>query len=184
MSFISKGFAKELTNKEARDAYLAAQARTRIVSQIRAIRSQRGWSQAEFAKRLGKPQSNVSQRLENREYGGFTLSTLLEIAATFDSGLVVEFVPYADFIKRTHDLSPTALAVAPFDSGSLTSLCSGDAYTKIAREGGAIGVTRKCKLTYVCIGLESEDRHSRNVATDRSGCEGLVKHPSIGTNSN
>ena len=108
-----------------RDTYLAAQTRTKITAQIRTLRSQRGWSQGEFAKRLGKPQSNVS-RLENRDYGSFTLATLLELAAAFDVGLSVEFVRYDDFLRRTNDLSPGALNVPDFSRDALTVLCHDD----------------------------------------------------------
>jgi transcriptional regulator with XRE-family HTH domain len=122
MTVISKRFADELSEKEMRDAYLSAQTRTKLTNQIRAIRSQRGWSQGEFAKRLDKPQSNVS-RLENREYGSFTLNTLFELASAFDVGLVVEFVQYDDFLRRTHDLSPSHLQVQSFSRASLETLC-------------------------------------------------------------
>jgi transcriptional regulator with XRE-family HTH domain len=126
MSLISKKFADELAEKGARVAYLAAQTRTKIVAQIRAIRKRRGWSQAEFAKLLGKPASNVSQRLENRDYSGFTVNTLLEVAAAFDVGLSIEFVPYEDFIRRTDDLSDDALDVSAFDPNDLQSLRNDD----------------------------------------------------------
>ena len=121
MRLISDKFADELAEKEMRDAYLAAQTRTKITAQIRALRDQREWSQGELAQRLGKPQSNVS-RLENREYGSFTLKTLLELASTFDVGLVVEFVPYEDFIRRTHDLKPESLEVTGFSQPDLQPL--------------------------------------------------------------
>jgi transcriptional regulator with XRE-family HTH domain len=127
MTSISRKFATELMEKRARVAYLAAQTRTKIVAQIRAIRRGRGWSQAEFARLLGKPASNVSQRLENRDYGGFTLNTLLEVAATFDVGLSIEFVPYDEFITRTEDLSDDALHVSAFHPSALQSLCHDDA---------------------------------------------------------
>ncbi len=123
MSLISEKFADELREKDMRDAYIAAQTCAKLVEQIRAIRASRGWSQAEFAKRLGKPQSNVSQRLENREYSGFTLTTLLEVASAFDVALVAEFVPYVDFLKRTNDLSKRALEVDGFDRASLEPIC-------------------------------------------------------------
>jgi transcriptional regulator with XRE-family HTH domain len=122
MSVISRRFADELAEKKMRDAYLSGQTRTKLTNQIRAIRNQRGWLQGEFAKILGKPQSNVS-RLENREYGNFTLNTLLELASAFDVGLVVEFVPYDDFLRRTHDLSTTHLQVRSFSKSALEPLC-------------------------------------------------------------
>jgi len=129
MSLISKKFADELTEKAMRVAYLAAQTRTKITAQIRALRSHRGWSQGELARRLDKPQSNVSQRLENREYGGFTLNTLLEVASAFDVGLIVEFVAYQDFLKRTQDLTPNALCIASFSPAALQSLCKDETAT-------------------------------------------------------
>jgi transcriptional regulator with XRE-family HTH domain len=122
MSVISKRFADELTEKKMRDAYLSAQTRTKLTNQIRTIRSQRGWSQGQFAKILEKPQSNVS-RLENREYGSFTLSTLFDLASAFDIGLVVEFVPYDDFLRRTHDLTLSHLRVRSFSRSDLEPLC-------------------------------------------------------------
>ena len=122
MTVISKGFAEELVSeKDMREAYLAAQTRTRIANQIRVIRQQRGWSQEEFAKAVEKPQSNVS-RLESRDYGSFTLKTLLEIASTFDVGLIVEFVPYEDFLLRTNDLSQETLEVSEFDAQAVRAL--------------------------------------------------------------
>ena len=121
MSVISKRFADELNDKRMRDAYLSAQTRTRLVNQIRTLRDQRGWSQGEFAARLGKPQSNVS-RLENREYGNFNLKTLFELANAFDVGLVVEFVAYDEFLRRTHHLSSTALRVPGFSATALDDL--------------------------------------------------------------
>jgi len=122
MSVISERFADELDEKEMRGAYVSAQTRTKLANQVRAIRSQRGWSQGDFAKILGKPQSNVS-RLESRDYGSFTLSTLFELASAFDCGLVVEFAPYQDFLLRTSDLSPAALQVPEFSRAALEPLC-------------------------------------------------------------
>jgi len=122
VAVISKRFADELTEKEMRDAYLSAQTRTRLTNQIRAVRNQRGWSQGDFAKILDKPQSNVS-RLESRDYGQFTLKTLFELASTFDCGLIVEFVSYEEFIRKTSDLTPTVLLVPPFNRAALEPLC-------------------------------------------------------------
>ena len=123
MSVISKRFANELAAEKAmREAYLSAQTRTKLTNQVRTIRTQRGWSQGEFANILRKPQSNVS-RIENREYGAFTLTTLFELANAFDCGLVVEFVPYDEFLRRTHDLSPAHLQVPPFSRSMLQPLC-------------------------------------------------------------
>src|SRR5437879_5345934 len=89
VSVISRRFAAELTEKRMRVAYLSAQTRTKLSNQIRTLRTDRGWSQGDFARILSKPQSNVS-RLENRQYGKFNLTTLFEVASACDVGLVVK----------------------------------------------------------------------------------------------
>jgi transcriptional regulator with XRE-family HTH domain len=121
MNLITKSFAKELTEKEMRDAYLSAQTRTYLAYQIRTNRAERGWSQGQFAEKLDTSQSAVS-RMEDRQYGKLNLQTLLDLASAFDCGLVVQFVAYADFIKNTSDLSPDHLKVSEFSEQSLSLL--------------------------------------------------------------
>jgi transcriptional regulator with XRE-family HTH domain len=122
MPVISRKFADELTEKEMRDAYLDAQTRTKLALQIRTLRAQRGLLQAQVGDLMGKPQSNVA-RLEDPEVARYTLSTLLELAAAYDVGLVVEFVPYEEFLRRTNDLQPAKLQVRSFNRSVLDPLC-------------------------------------------------------------
>ena len=135
MSLITKRMARELNEKEMRDAYLGAQTRTHLAYQIRAIRTDRGWSQGELGQILHKPQSAVS-RMEDREYGKFSLQTLFELASAFDCGLVVQFVPYAQFIQQTSDLSPANLSVPAFTPQSLTPLYEDAGMTVNTATGG------------------------------------------------
>lgn len=82
-----------------------------------------GWTQADFAEKLGIDHANnVSACLENPEYGKHTLSTLKNIAATCDVGLVVWFVPFSrlvDWVTETpyedKGLSPGFYDIPPFD---------------------------------------------------------------------
>src|SRR4051794_3971622 len=105
MPVISKRFADELNDKEMRDAYLDEKTRGRLALQIRENRIAREWSQADMGERTGKPQSNIA-RLEDRDVARYTLTTLLELASAFDCALIVEFVPYNEFLRRTQDLRP------------------------------------------------------------------------------
>ena len=139
MSVISKRFADELAEKEMRSAYLSAQTRTKLVNQIRILRNQRGWSQGDFAKILGKPQSNVS-RLENREYGNFSLNTLFELANAFDCGLIVEFTAYEEFLLRTYNLAQSHLVVPSFSRAALDPLCQNGTYWAVSTTPAPIGV--------------------------------------------
>lgn len=99
------GLAEKLKDKEYRDAYMAAHVRMGIGYQIRQIRGSE--SQAAFAARVGKNQSVIS-RLENADYGRYTVKTLLEIAQALDIGLVVRFVDYPTFLKATHEFLEAA----------------------------------------------------------------------------
>lgn len=127
MSVISKRFADELTEKEMRDAYRGAQTRTYLSSQIRALRNQRDWTQADLGEALGVPQSQVS-RIESREYGRLSLTTLQDLASVFDVGLLVKFVPYETFLLHTRNLSEEDLQVPGFSRFAL------DLLTRDARE--------------------------------------------------
>jgi transcriptional regulator with XRE-family HTH domain len=122
MNVISKKFAEELNEKEMRHAYLEEKTRAKLAQQIRALRLQRDWSQGNLGALMHKPQSNIA-RLEDRDIARYTLTSLFELAAAFDVGLVVEFVPYQEFLTRTQNLSPEALRVDSFSKQALDPLC-------------------------------------------------------------
>lgn len=84
----------------ARDAYLQAEIITALTHQIRAIRTQRGWTQRDLAKKLGTTQAAVS-RLEDPSYGRFSIGTLMELAKVFDVGLQVKFVSFVTMLEQT-----------------------------------------------------------------------------------
>lgn len=105
---------KRFERKTYRDAYVAEHVRMAIASQITALREQRGWSQAELGRRLGKPQSVIS-RLEDPDYGRLSVGTLLELASAFDVALQVRFVGFGALSEATKSLSPSAMKVASYD---------------------------------------------------------------------
>lgn len=104
----------DFANKDFRDAFLGENIGTRLAFQIRALREKNKWSQPQLAEHAGKPQSVIS-RLENPNYGKFTIKTLLDLASTFDVALFISFVPYTKLITEISDVSPKALAVASYE---------------------------------------------------------------------
>lgn len=98
--------AKQFRDKEFRDTYVAAHTRRFLARQMRKFRGD--LSQMDFAGKLGKQQTIVS-RLENPNYSGWTLSTLLEIANKLNVGLIVRFVDFPSFLKFTDDFSESAV---------------------------------------------------------------------------
>ena len=111
---LTKRLFEKLKSKPYREAYVAEHVRTGIAYQIRALRTQRGWSQKRLAEEMGKPQSVVS-RLEDPDYGKVSIQTVLEGAAAFDVALLVQYVSFPEFLRRTWDVSPEALQVDSFD---------------------------------------------------------------------
>ena len=113
----------ELRDKDYRDGFVESHVRTGLAYQIRALRDARSWSQEELGKQLGTSQSVVA-RLENPDYGKFSLTTLLKLASTFDVALQVRFTDFGELLARTGDLSPAALNALSFDNDKGLGVCA------------------------------------------------------------
>lgn len=81
-----------------------------IAYQIRVLRTERKWTQAELGFRCEKPQSTIG-RLENPSYGRWNIGTLLELAKAFDVALEVKFVDWPTFTRQYANLSSDAMRV-------------------------------------------------------------------------
>src|SRR5262249_31523322 len=64
-----------------------------IAQQIRALREQRGWTQATLAGKAQMKQSRIST-LEDPNYSSWSVTTLKRLARAFDVALAVEFRAY------------------------------------------------------------------------------------------
>ena len=84
----------DLKDKKYRDAYVEESVRVGIPFQIRTIRNGKKLKQEELGKLAGMKQEAIC-RLEDPNYGSFTLKTLNNIAAAFDVGLIVRFAPFS-----------------------------------------------------------------------------------------
>jgi transcriptional regulator with XRE-family HTH domain len=87
-----------LDNKKFRDAFVSSRLSQLIAMQVKVLREEMGWTQAELAKKLGTSQ-NAVYRLENPRYGKHSISTLRKVASVFDVGLVVRFEPYSRMLN-------------------------------------------------------------------------------------
>ena len=104
---------RDLQDEEARAAYVEGHVRAGVAYQIRAMRDTEGWSQTELGQEMGNtPQAAQAAvaRLENPDYGRFSVSTLLSVASAFDVALLVRFVSYSDFLRQVTDAPPSALS--------------------------------------------------------------------------
>ncbi len=135
--------APQLADRKVRDGYVSRQVRTFLATQIRALRGRS--SQAEFGKRIGKPQSVVS-RLENQGTG-INIQTLLDIARKLDLGLLIRFVDHPTFLKVTDDYSGAALAPGQYQQKAIDDLVQQEEADVVkSRDAGTIHELASSKI--------------------------------------
>lgn len=115
LSYRKTVVARLLQSKEYRDAYVLEHIRNGVAFQIRTLREDRNWTQGDLGDAMEKPR-NVISRLEDPNYGKYTLTTLIETAAAFSVGLLVKFVPFSRLVREYEDVSPARLSARSITS--------------------------------------------------------------------
>lgn len=109
---------KKMARKPYRDAYVSAHISNTVAAQISAMRETRGWTQKDLAEKAGMKQSRVSV-LEDPNTENFEARTLRRIAAAFDVGLTIRFLPFSDLIKWADAISDEKMNVRQFNDDFL-----------------------------------------------------------------
>lgn len=104
----------KLQDKAYRDAFVGAQIDMGLPFQIRALREQRGWTQAQLAERAGMKQPRISA-VERPGEGNLNIETLRRLAAAFDVGLVVRFAPFDELIHWSETFTPDSFSIPSFE---------------------------------------------------------------------
>ena len=108
---------QRLRDREYREAYGDALLSSSIALQIKALREQRGWTQAELARRAGKKQSWIST-MENPDYSRWSIKSLRELASAFDLALVVRFENWGKLLGSLGKVTRKNLERPSFDDDS------------------------------------------------------------------
>jgi transcriptional regulator with XRE-family HTH domain len=111
-----KRLVNELKDPAYRHAFIEAHATDTVAFQLKRMREAKGWTQGELAVEAfgdAKLQSMVS-RLENPDYGKYSVSTLVNLAKVFDVGLVVRFAPFSEVVDWDLNKSGPTLEPPPF----------------------------------------------------------------------
>ncbi|HYW43930.1 MAG TPA: helix-turn-helix domain-containing protein [Bryobacteraceae bacterium] len=98
MNALSNLWQKLHRSKRYRESFPAAVVKRMLPLQIRVLRKQRGWSQAQLAHESQLTQGVIS-RAEDPDYGNLTVNTLVRIGAGFDCAFVGRFVPFSELAK-------------------------------------------------------------------------------------
>lgn len=90
---------RRLENKEFREAFFRSQAKDEIAISIKSLRRLRNERQIDLAKKTGMLQSAIS-RIEQAEYGNWSLQTLFRIADALDARVQVFIEPVEKIIHQ------------------------------------------------------------------------------------
>jgi transcriptional regulator with XRE-family HTH domain len=101
-------------SKKYREAFVGSQVKRTVPFQVRALRKQRNWSQAELAERAGVTQGVIS-RAEDPDYGNLTFNSVVRLAAGFDCAFIGRFVPFSELVGWYDSLSEAMIRVAGFN---------------------------------------------------------------------
>ncbi len=154
---------ENLKDKEYRKEFIDSHIKNGIAFQIRTMRG--NLKQDEIGKLAGLKQQPAISRIENPNYGKFTLKTLKEIAAAFDVALMVRFVSFGDLVKWDLNLSTESLEVPSFGQDSYFIEKNDDAAT-MADNDKYSGVSMQEALNNVFDIEALRDNHSPQQRTD------------------
>jgi len=116
ISDLANRVKKAFRNKEYRHAYVDEFLNVSIATQIKVLREQRNWTQAELGNRVDPPmkQTRISI-MENVNYSSFSINTLRKLAEAFDLTLRVSFESFGCRLKDIEQFSRVALERPSFE---------------------------------------------------------------------
>lgn len=104
MSDRQKTISKLIADRNYRANYIRAKLEVLIPSQLRALRLHQDKTQPELAQMADMKQSRISA-METPGRVNFNLDTLVRMAATHNTGLMVKFVPFSEMLGWENDYS-------------------------------------------------------------------------------
>jgi transcriptional regulator with XRE-family HTH domain len=121
------------SDKTYRDAFVEERIFARLPLKLKNMRGQ--MTQNEMAKATGKAQTWIS-KLEDPNYGRFTIATLLELAHFHDVGLEIDFVPFSRLLDEV--VNPNVRRVPSFAEEMRESSQSDDLFDRGAKPIGQV----------------------------------------------
>lgn len=120
---IATRLADECGDQEYAHAYMEEHAISRIAAQIHAMRTQRGWTQKELARRAHVAQERISM-IESADFESLTMKTLYKLARAFDVVTHISFQSFGEAILDVVSLKEERLRVDGREE-SLKNFCKG-----------------------------------------------------------
>lgn len=114
MSDLTNNFIAEFQDKETRHIYANDFLNTWIATQIKVLREDHEWTQAQLAEETGMKQERISV-LEDVNYESWTIKTLKRFAWAFDLRLSIKFENFGSFLTDYDNFEREKLKRLSFD---------------------------------------------------------------------
>jgi transcriptional regulator with XRE-family HTH domain len=114
MSTIFDRMRQSFPDKDYRHTYANGLVDSKLATQLKVLREQRGWTQAQLAEKCGMQQARISV-LEDVNYSSWSISTLRRIGKAFDLWLDVEWKEFGEVPRTLHDMNRETLERESFD---------------------------------------------------------------------
>ena len=108
MNELTERLKKEFRDIDTRRIYADDLLNAYIATQIKVLREEAGWTQAELAERAGMRQERISV-LEDVDYSAWTANVLKRIAAAFDMRLSIKIESFGSFLTEFENFDRRAL---------------------------------------------------------------------------
>jgi transcriptional regulator with XRE-family HTH domain len=112
MGAISETLRKDLLKPEFSEGYSESFQDALVATQIKVLREDNHWTQADLAAKIGTTQTAIS-RIENVNYSAWNISTLKKLARAFRVRLKVSFETYGSLLHDVDEFSRESLRRAP-----------------------------------------------------------------------
>lgn len=170
-------------SQDTRESYIRSKLSVLLPGQIRSLRLRRRLTQAELGEAANMKQVRIST-LERVGDSGFSLSTLIRLAAAFRIGLMVKFVPLSEMLAWENSFTPDDFDVIRLDQDlaflNQRNERNQDRISPGLSEAmrGIDYATKSLSLTAICSsGAQAEAISTHHPVNKTAGIEGLPSQP-------
>jgi len=139
MNESAQQLARQFQDEEFRRAYAEDFLNTALAMQIAVLRKQHAWSQQDLASRTGTTQSVIS-RLEDVNYGNWSVRKLKELAAAFGLTLHICFEEYGTLVDKALRFSEINLRRNSFEADGRIRALLGSGEEELSADAGAADI--------------------------------------------
>jgi transcriptional regulator with XRE-family HTH domain len=164
MGAMGEALRHDLLQPEFSEGYADSFQDAYVATQIKVLREQNKWTQADLALKIGTTQTAIS-RIENVNYSAWNISTLKKLARAFRVRLKVSFETYGSLIHDMEVFSGANLQRAPRDKDPELSE---DARETDQREQRAKEIAVEENATKPCTRRKSRSIHRIRPGTVRA----------------